>query len=117
MKVVKLMPFEAAGIYPDADEQKDFDKFENFIKSWLLENGIIMSGFEYQYKYIPIIEDDDGKLYSFRVSLRHWGGIMYDVSHPNNNNEMGYCQYAWNFRNEETNIEDICRNLIENEVK
>jgi hypothetical protein len=127
MKVIKTVSWEESGKYPDAWEDIDagdknaaFTQFEECVKAYCRDNYIRLSGTQYQMcnSNVPIIEHE-GKEYAFQVSLRHWGGLMYDiwgdgsdVPFAENDRAWGYCNWAWS--NPDEYLHDKCRRCLHN---
>ena len=79
----------------------------NFLKETFLKKKWRFPGSAYQDEWVPVIEDDNGEAWKFRVSQRAWGGFIYRVecerNHIEPNDEMGYCDwYLQNGRNNNT---------------
>jgi hypothetical protein len=122
MKVIKTTSWAEGEKYLDPwdDVDKDcrekfFNELEKCVMEYCRENDIRLSGDQYQHtgEHIPIVEHK-GQNYAFQVSMRHWGGIMYDRwgdgsddPFPSNDRGMGYCIWAWT--NPDETAHDRCK--------
>jgi hypothetical protein len=109
MKVIKTVTWKESEAYLDSwdmslevdDRNRLSDEFEKIVMQYCKENDIRLSGDQYQHagENVPIIEHE-GKEYSFHASMRHWGGLMYDIWGDGSGSDersegMGYCNWAW----------------------
>jgi hypothetical protein len=74
----KLIEEEGYLDIEDLENPLIYDEAEALLIQYIIDNKVILSGSEHQYKEhgIPVFDSSDGKRLAFRTSMRHWGSIM-----------------------------------------
>lgn len=72
-----------------------YDAADEAVIAAIREKGYRFTGAEYQSaeNCMPLL--DIGVIYF--VTMRHWGSLMYKAWHPDENDEFGYCRYAFSY--------------------
>jgi len=83
--------------YPEVDDCSDeCVEYEATLVEYIKEHKICITGNDHQYgkRCTPLF--DDGK--KLTVSMRHWGGMMYEAwkdRFDDVKDDMGYARFAW----------------------
>lgn len=108
---------------PPEQFNAEYGEAEEAVIESIRRNGYRFSGSDHQHakRCMPLL--DNGTV--FFVSMRHWGELMFRAWHPSENDEHGYCKYAWYIPPDEErvfpnpldvhSIEDVYARLEESE--
>lgn len=94
MHIEKFVSSEEAEEYPFCYMQDNFLEFWNFVKAYLVEYNIKMTGYEHQTYGIPLIKYKT-ETYAFSLSCEKWGQIMAEAFEPDKEDETAYFNWAW----------------------
>jgi len=93
MELVRWTSLEEGQAFPQCGVQRNSPDFWAFIKNYLVNNKIKMTGAEHQQYGVPLIENK-GTVYAFILSYDNWGRLMAEAYDPDNENESAYQKWA-----------------------
>jgi len=93
MELIRMVSFEEGQAFPQCSVQQNSDDFWNFVKEYLVNNQIKMTGAEHLKYGVPLIENN-GTVYAFTLSNKNWGKLMAEAFDPYNNDDSALVKWA-----------------------
>lgn len=100
LQVVAWLPWKEAESYPEPLREY-WEAAEAAVMLAIRRDGIRLCGWEHQgggadggmeaVRGVPLFNTGSVLMCSFR----HWGALMYQALHPEGDDPMGYCEWAW----------------------
>jgi hypothetical protein len=94
MHVEKITAYDEAQEYDYCIMRDNFQEFWDFIKDYIIEHNIKMTGYEHQSYGIPLVQYGD-ETYAFYLSCEMWGKLMSEAFDPSNTDENAYLSWAF----------------------
>jgi len=93
MELIRMVSFEEGRSFPQCSVQENFDDYWRFVKDYLVNNNIKMTGAEHVKYGVPLIENN-GTIYAFTLSCRNWGKLMAEAFDPDDKDEAALVKWA-----------------------
>ena len=93
MELIRMVSLEEGRSYPPYRIQINYYEFWDFIKKYLVEHQIKMTGAEHHKYGIPLITSN-GTVYAFILSFNDWGRLMAEAFEPENKSKLAYLKWA-----------------------
>jgi type IV secretion system protein VirD4 len=93
MELIRMVSFEEGQAFPQCSVQENHGDYWEFVKRYLINNNIKMTGAEHHKYGIPLIENN-GTVYAFTLSFSKWGKLMAEAFDPKNNDETALLKWA-----------------------